>query len=201
MYVIDHKECGNRASFNGIGIDRSSAAQAGSIFDVKMFFRKTDGSDITVYRFQIDGGKRRKHVFRAVCSIAIMRKNQRTFVGDCVYGAFQEIALSEKRSIEGYSSDYEEEYAEQTEHASDGCRGDRPEQRKTHPEYGEDGENGIGLRSGNVTGSSCPENGFVVTKEGLYFPMEIVGVCIIFVHVKVYLLKYWSNPSNAAETL
>ena len=112
MYVVDHKERGNRASFDGIGIDRSSAAQAGSIFDVKMFFCKTDGSYITVYRFQIDRGKCRKDVFRAVCSIAIIRKNQRTFIGNGIYGAFQEITLPKKRCIEGYSSDYEEEYAD-----------------------------------------------------------------------------------------
>ena len=200
MYVVDHKECSNGASFDGVGIHRSSAAQAGSIFDVKMFFRKTDSSGIAVYRFQIDRGKCRKDVFRAVRPVAVVSKDQGAFIGNGIYGAFQEITLPKKRCIEGYSSDYDKEYAEQTERAADcGC-GNRPEQCKAHPEYSEDRKNGVGL-CGDLTGSAHPENGFVVTQERLYFPMDIVGVCIIFVHMKAYLLKYWSNPSNAAETL
>ena len=174
MYVVDHKECSNGASFDGVGIHRSPAVYAGAIFNVKMFFRKTDGSDITVYRFQIDGGDRGKHIFRTVCAVSVICNDQRAFVGDGINGIFQEIALSEKRSIKGYSSDNHEEYAEQTERAADGCRGDRPEQCKAHPEYREDGENGIGPRSRNITGSARPENGFVVMQERLYFPMEIV---------------------------
>lgn len=170
MYVVDHKECRNGASFDGGGIHRSSAAQAGAIFDVKLFFRKTDGSCISVYRFQIDGGERGKYVFRTVCAVSVICNDQGAFVGDGINGIFQEIALSEKSSIEGYSSDNQEEYAEQPERAADGCCGDRPEERKAHPEYGEDRKNGVGL-CGDLPGSACPKDRFVITKEGLYFPM------------------------------
>jgi hypothetical protein len=109
MYVVDHKECRNGTLFDGVGVHRSSAAQAGSIFDVKTFFRKTDGSGISVYRFQIHGGECGKHIFRTVCAVSVICNDQRPLIGDGVNGIFQEIALSEKRSIKGYSSDNHEE--------------------------------------------------------------------------------------------
>ena len=172
MYVVDHKECRNGASFD-IRVHRSSSVQTIAIFNIKMLFRKTDGSDIAVYRFQIDRREHGKRVFRTICTVSVVCNNDCSVIRNGVNGGFQKIFLTEHRGIEKDSSKNDEADAEQTERAARGGRGDRPEDRKAHPEYCEERENGIGLR-GELAGSARPKNGFVVMQEGLYFPMEIV---------------------------
>jgi hypothetical protein len=120
MYVIDHKECGNGASFYRIRIHRSSAVPSGIIFDVNMLLCKTDGSRIAAYRFQIDRGKRREQIFRAIGTVSVVRNDDRAPIRDGVNGGLQKIFLAEKRSIKHRTAQKDEKYAEEPECTADG---------------------------------------------------------------------------------
>ena len=107
MYVIDHEECGNCASSD---IDTGVvSASIGSVFSVRILLYKANGSRITVYGFQINGGHFGKNVFRAICAVTVVGNDDGTLVGDCVNGIFQVITLTEKRVIKDEAADEDEE--------------------------------------------------------------------------------------------
>ena len=165
MYIVDHKEGGNRASSDiGMGVVSASVR---SVFSVRIFLYETYGSRITVDRFEIDGGHIGKNVFRAIGAVSIVCNDDRALIGDGVDGIFQIIAFPEKGVIEREASNEDEQYSEQAKWTADRRCGDRPEQRKSHPEYCEDRKNRICLRRGNLPGSARPEKRFVIAQKGL----------------------------------
>ena len=156
MDVVDHEEGGNRASFDAAVGYGSAAVQRVAVFLVKSFFGKSNGARIAVDGFQIDRAESGENVFRAVRTVLVMRNDDRALIGDGVDGIFQKIAFPEKGVIEREAAEEDEQYTEQAKRTADRRCGDRPEYRKSHPEYCEDRKNGTCLSYGNFPGFARP---------------------------------------------
>ena len=107
VYVVDHKEGGDRASSD---IDTGVvSASVGAVFSVRIFLYKANGSHIAVNGLQIDGGHIGKNVFRAIRAVAVVGNDDGAFVGDCVNGIFEVITLAEECVIKDEAAEEDEE--------------------------------------------------------------------------------------------